>query len=858
MRRRYFCLKNGRNMARDITNQNPAFLSTLPAAHSERRLALAVLASAALVFAAVAPFAKTPLLPVPAFIPIYESALVVNDLITAALLFSQYNILRLRALLILACGYLFTAFIAVAHALTFPGLFAPTGLLGAGPQSTAWLYMIWHGGFPLFVIAYALRKNEPEAPARRMRFGIASAVATMLLIAIACTSLATAGHDFLPAIMQANRYTSAMIGVISSVWILSLIALLVLWRSRPHSVLDWWLMVVMCVWLLDIALSAVLNGGRFDLGFYAGRIYGLLAASFVLLVLLLENGLLYAQLAAAHDREHRKANDLQQLSTRLASLNDVLADKTQQLEIADRLKSEFLANMSHELRTPLNAIIGFSDVLKDGLVGDLTEQQREYIGDIYTSGRHLLSLINDILDLSKIEAGKMTLELETLDLHSILQNGLTIVKEAAANHRIHLRLDAPEPFPKMIGDARKTKQIVYNLLSNAVKFTPDGGKVTLHAQIVGRQAIEDWRSNEPSSLRLPLPPGDFKRFLEISVTDSGHGIAPEDVPQLFQPFSQLDQSKMIKTEGTGLGLDLVQKLARLHGGTVALASTPETGSCFTVWLPWRETETEPPQHPQAVPHTTSDAGPPLALLIEDNSRAAELLIRQMESEGLEVLHAATAAAGLELLAARQPAVIILDILLPDMYGWDLLASIKHPSSPSAHIPVIIVSIVADKQKGLSLGAAQVLQKPVHRSDMLLALENLGILPDKAMLKVLVADDDPHAVDLLAAYLAEPGYTVLRAYGGVEAIESARREKPNLIVLDLLMPEVSGFDVIHALQSAPETATIPLVIVTAKTLNDADRAALDGRAASILEKTSFNHNRFTGEVRRVLAMTGRTN
>ena len=310
------------NPASDLTpDPRRIFLSTLPAGRGKRRLALVVMLVSAAIFAAAAPFAKLPLLPVPAFIPIYESALVINDLVTAALLFGQFAFLRSRGLFVLACGYLFTAFITVAHALTFPGLFAPTGLLGAGPQSTAWLYMFWHGVFPLLVIAYALLKDDRDEGGPRGRTGVAVlfGVAAVAVAVCALTFLATAGADALPAIMQGNRYSPAMLTVVSSVWLLSLAALAILWRRRPHSVLDLWLMVVMCAWIFDIALAAVLNAGRFDLGFYAGRIYGLLAASFVLIVLLSENGKLYALIVEAHSKHVRRLRMLHEIDLAVAA-----------------------------------------------------------------------------------------------------------------------------------------------------------------------------------------------------------------------------------------------------------------------------------------------------------------------------------------------------------------------------------------------------------------------------------------------------------------------------------------------------------------------------------------------------------
>ena len=309
-------------MAQELAEGRSFFLSTRLADRHDRRLATIVVAASAAIFLAAVPFAKVQLPPVVAFIPVYQSALVTNDLITAVLLFGQYNIIRSRALLALAGGYLFTAFIAIAHALTFPGMFAATGLLGAGPQSTAWLYMFWHGAFPLLVIAYAFLEGRPHAahsPQRHASVSIMTCAVMVLLAVIGLTLLATLGHAHLPPIMQGSRYTTAMIGVVSGVWITSMVALVFLWRRRTYTVLDLWLMVVMAAWVFDIALSAVLNAGRFDVGFYAGRIYGLLASSFVLLVLLLENSTLYAQLAKSHENRIRHLGILNEIDRAIAA-----------------------------------------------------------------------------------------------------------------------------------------------------------------------------------------------------------------------------------------------------------------------------------------------------------------------------------------------------------------------------------------------------------------------------------------------------------------------------------------------------------------------------------------------------------
>ncbi len=262
-------------------------------------------------FLVLAPLANTPLPVLPAFIPIYQSAQLINDLITAIFLVGQSRFARAPSLCVLAGGYLFTALMAATHALTFPGMFSPAGLLGAGPQTTAWLYMFWHGGFPLFVIVYA--SGRFDAPYRRS--AAATTLIATLALAAACTIAATAGQDLLPVIMRGDRYTPTMIVVVSAVWLLSLAALIALSRRRPYSLLDLWLMVTVCAWLFDIALSAVLNGGRYDVGFYAGRIYGFLAASFVLVVLLVENAALYMQLVALRESDRAKTIELERLST---------------------------------------------------------------------------------------------------------------------------------------------------------------------------------------------------------------------------------------------------------------------------------------------------------------------------------------------------------------------------------------------------------------------------------------------------------------------------------------------------------------------------------------------------------------
>jgi PAS domain S-box-containing protein len=445
--------------------------------------------------------------------------------------------------------------------------------------------------------------------------------------------------------------------------------------------------------------------------------------------------------------------------TELKRFEQTLQQKNLELENASRMKSEFLANMSHELRTPLNAIIGFSEVLRDGLIGPLTPQQRDFIGDIFGSGKHLLSLINDILDLSKVEAGKMLLDLEPVDVSSLLVNSLSIIRERAATRHIRLTMDAPETLGAVAADARKLKQIVYNLLSNAVKFTVEGGEVTLHASCVGRADVG--QVSGPWTGRVfPLEDNAFTDFLKISVTDTGIGIAPDGLDRLFKPFSQIDSGLARKFEGTGLGLAMVKLLAELHGGSVAIESAVGHGSRFTVWLPARP------------PHREASATPTPA-------------------------------------AVEMP---------PEV-----------PLGPALDVHAESSSLIRVQ--------AAVLQKPIARPELYESLFQLGLLPrpQGQPLKVLVVDDDPKAVELIAVRMQGLASEILRAYSGSEAITLARRERPDLIVLDLMMPDVNGFHVVDALKDDPATTRIPVLVVTAKQITPNDRATLTAAVRNVLAR-----------------------
>ncbi|MDM0087098.1 MULTISPECIES: PAS domain-containing hybrid sensor histidine kinase/response regulator [unclassified Variovorax] len=536
-----------------------------------------------------------------------------------------------------------------------------------------------------------------------------------------------------------------------------------------------------------------------------------------------------------------------------------LEEKNVELENASRMKSEFLATMSHELRTPLNAIIGFSEALKDGLMGPMSDTQTGYIGDIFTSGLHLLSLINDILDLTKVEAGMMTLELEVVDLGRLLKDSLSIVKDKAAAQHVELALDAEEALGSSQLDARKTKQIVYNLLSNAVKFTGDGGRVTLQARRVPREQVGTLPGDWPTH-GFGLAHSAHDAFLEIRVIDTGIGLSAFDMTRLFQAFSQIDSSLARRFAGTGLGLAMVKQLAELQGGTVAVASAEGVGACFAVWLPLFE----------AVPLAAVAVGAAgaavlgqaaaverLALVVEDDDKAADLVRLLLEAEGFTVLRAASGEAALQVAPQHALSLITLDLELPGMHGWELLRRLRSDAEAAgtAHPPVVIIAGVADASEAIHRGAAAGLQKPIGRAQLKSTLQQLGLQPAPGRAHtVLVVDDDPHAVEMIAAFLPAPDYAVLRAGNGTEALVMAQHSRPDLILLDLSMPVMDGFELVAALHRHPDTARIPIVVVTARQVSASDRAALQqmsGRAVEIVEKAGFDRHRFIEQVRRAL-------
>jgi signal transduction histidine kinase len=520
------------------------FLISVPARPADRRLALTVVGLSLLVFLLLAPFATRKLAEVWAFIPAYEAALAISDLITSVILFIQFHILRSRAALVLAAGYLFTASLIVPHALTFPGVFSPTGLLNAGPQSTAWLYMFWHGAFPLAVIGYALlRKREDmiaAAPARSL-LPIALTVVAVLAAATCLTLLATAGSALLPAIMSGNRTGSY--AIVSVAWILSFTALLLLWFREERSVLDLWLMVVMCAWLFDIGLSAMLNTGRFDLGFYAGRFYGLMAATFVLVVLLFETGALYAELVRLFEAERRERRREAEQSRRLLETSLALEAANQELEA-------FSSSVAHDLRAPLRAVGGFSEILLEDYGDRLDHEGRQHLHDIKESAQTMGHLIDDLLSLARVSRSE--LRRQRVDLSEIARSVAARLRNSEPARRVEFAIADGLGDD---GDAGLLSIAIENLIGNAWKYSSK-------------------RANARIEMGTMPPDGRSIYF----VRDNGAGFDMADYSKLFGVFQRLHS--MQEFEGTGIGLATVQRIIRRHGGDIWAEAKVDHGATF--------------------------------------------------------------------------------------------------------------------------------------------------------------------------------------------------------------------------------------------------------------------------------------
>jgi CheY-like chemotaxis protein len=516
------------------------------------------------------------------------------------------------------------------------------------------------------------------------------------------------------------------------------------------------------------------------------------------------------------------------LARRIEERTADLSAANAELARASRLKDEFLANMSHELRTPLNAILGMSESLLEEIFGPVNEKQAKYLRSIEESGRHLLDLINDILDVSKVEAGKLELSMNTVSVESICQSSLKFIKQSAQKKQLRVSSSLDSLVTMIRADERRLKQILVNLLSNAVKFTDAGGAIGLEVT------------------------GDMERqVIHFTVWDTGIGFSQEQMARLFKPFVQLDSSLSRQYTGTGLGLALVHRLVDLHNGSVSVESQVGKGSRFTVSLPWQE----PRVFETARGARQVESGEVgiysirRVLIIEDSRFAADQIARYLTELGVEPVIHHQGEGAVDIVLKVQPDVIILDILLPDISGWDVLAQLK-AEQRTREVPVLIISVVDDRARGLELGAIEHLVKPVSREQLQQGLSK-ALLPDEERSKdsimmgseggttgkavILLAEDNEGSINTVSDYLLAKGYRVIVARNGEEAIQRVEEGKPDLILMDIQMPGMDGLEATRKIRADTDLMDIPIIALTALAMPGDRERCLEAGANDYVSK-----------------------
>ncbi len=508
---------------------------------------------------------------------------------------------------------------------------------------------------------------------------------------------------------------------------------------------------------------------------------------------------------------------------------EVLRHAKEAAEQANRAKSSFLANMSHELRTPLNAILGYSEILQEEMAESGCEELVTDVQKVYAAGKHLLGLINDILDLSKIEAGKMDLHNETFGLTALIQEVVTTLDPLLKTKENQLTLECVEPLGNMYADLTKVRQMLFNLLSNAAKFT-EAGVITL---TVTRDSDKD------------------TDWITFRVSDQGIGMTPEQLRKLFQPFTQADSSTSRKYGGTGLGLTITRRFAEMMGGTVTVDSQFGYGSTFVIRLPaYVITDSKPVLTGEnlSLPSSAKKTVGNTILVIDDDSVVRELLQNYLGKLGYRVATADSGEMGLKLAKKLRPHAITLDVMMPSLDGWQVLSILKNDPQ-LAPIPVIMMSMIEDKSIGYALGATEYLTKPVDREELRTVLNKY--LDDESQQHILVVEDEADSRLVIENILHKVGWQVSCAENGRVALEKIKVEVPDLILTDLMMPEMDGFELIAELREHPVWRSIPMVVLTAKNITPEESNLLNDRVAKVFQKGYYRQEELLMEIRECL-------